>query len=183
MLDQTEYVYFKSVSMASKNRKNGSVDGEISASWLKMMSCFSIISMTSWLCQEQSRPMKRFRDLLKSQFKIKKLSPNTYWVSAWRLWRMGFHSLNAKKSYVPSLFTKETRSTSNAALFDLKKVSGISRSEIRVSFGLPAYWKYDAARSLVKTRYVTFRYRARRCWTLARRVVNTSKLLKTTFFF
>jgi len=37
---------------------------------------------------------ERLRDVLNSEFKIEELGkPNTYWVSVWSLWRMGFHSL------------------------------------------------------------------------------------------
>ena len=105
MMDQTEWVYFKSVSMASNNRdENGAFDAQISwnpldsksaqnkrACWLKMKFCFSSMLMTSWLCQKLSRPIKYFKICwsLNSRSKSSE-SPNTYWGSVWSLWRMGF---------------------------------------------------------------------------------------------
>ena len=85
-MDQAECVYFKSASMASNNREgNGAFDSQISwdpldsksiqknhACWLKMKFCFSSMLMTSCMSKTK-QAYKRYRDLLKTEFKIKEL--------------------------------------------------------------------------------------------------------------
>jgi len=125
-MDQAEFVYFTSASRASNNREeNCTFDFQISwnplqsksiqknhVCWLKMKFCFSSLLITSWLCQIQSMSTKDFEICWRLNSRSDSSeSPNTYWVSVWSLWRMGFPSLNACISCVLSSSTKETRST------------------------------------------------------------------------
>ena len=164
--------YFQSVPMASNNREdNGTFDYRI-----------------FWNPLDSKSAQSNHASSLNMKFYFSSMLM-TYWVSAWSLWRMGFHSLNAsslKKFCVLSSPQRKQGLHPNEAQFDSKKVFGMWRWEFCSSVVPPTHWNLMQLATwtrpdisyAVSIPFKFFANPARRHWTLARSVVD---YLETVF--